>query len=278
LIAAEYVGVEIEVVPVEMGKTNKTPEFLALNPWGKVPTLETDAGEGIWESNAIARYVARLSDDNNLFGSTPIEYGQVEQWIDWVRGELELAGSVWLYPIYGLIPNCQEATCKAKEDIKRLMCGLNSYLENRNYFVGENITLADIVIACSLVPLYTKVFDPEYRADFPNVTKWFQNVIDQPNFKKVQGDVFLCETMAVAGQPAEQPAEPAAEPVELVEEPAEPEVAVSGQKSEEEIADPVEPSGADSEEVPVGGDANEPSNEAGDDSNSAKTGEDNESQ
>lgn len=36
LIAAEYVGAKIEVPPFEMGKTNKSPEFLKLNPNGKV--------------------------------------------------------------------------------------------------------------------------------------------------------------------------------------------------------------------------------------------------
>lgn len=36
LIAAQYVGAKVEIVPVEMGKTNKTPEFLKLNPFGKV--------------------------------------------------------------------------------------------------------------------------------------------------------------------------------------------------------------------------------------------------
>jgi elongation factor 1-gamma len=51
LIAAEYVGVKIEQIEV----TNKTPEFLKLNPLGKVPVLETPEG-AIAESNAIARY------------------------------------------------------------------------------------------------------------------------------------------------------------------------------------------------------------------------------
>ena len=35
-IAAEYAGVQLELVPVEMGKSNKTPQFLKLNPNGKV--------------------------------------------------------------------------------------------------------------------------------------------------------------------------------------------------------------------------------------------------
>ena len=40
LIAAKYVGVKLEQPSIEMGKTNKTPEFLKLNPFGKVKHLQ----------------------------------------------------------------------------------------------------------------------------------------------------------------------------------------------------------------------------------------------
>ncbi|WP_420726335.1 glutathione S-transferase N-terminal domain-containing protein, partial [Hwanghaeella sp. LZ110] len=73
LIAAEYSGIKVELTKdFEMGVSNKTPEFLKMNPLGKVPVLETPDGP-VFESNAIARYVARLKDDNPLFGSSRIE-------------------------------------------------------------------------------------------------------------------------------------------------------------------------------------------------------------
>ncbi|KAE8671123.1 Elongation factor 1-gamma 3 [Hibiscus syriacus] len=54
LIAAEYSGVEVRLVEnFEMGISNKTPEFLKMNPLGKVPVLETPEGP-VFESNAIA--------------------------------------------------------------------------------------------------------------------------------------------------------------------------------------------------------------------------------
>ncbi|KAL6006323.1 hypothetical protein ACLOJK_040370 [Asimina triloba] len=74
LIAAEYAGVNVELTKnFEMGVSNKTPEYLKLNPIGKVPLLETLDGP-IFESNAITRYVARVKGDNTLFGSSLIEY------------------------------------------------------------------------------------------------------------------------------------------------------------------------------------------------------------
>jgi len=217
LIAAEYAGVEIEVVHVELGKDNKTEQYLALNPLGKVPTLETAEGS-IWESNAIARYVARLGE-SHLFGSTAFEAGQIDQWMDWVRGDLELAGAVWLYPIFGLFPNNPQATEKAKEDIKKQLIMLDDHVATRSYLVGDNISLADIVVACTLVPLYTVVFDVTYRSAFPNVNHWFDNVVNQPNFKKVQGEVTLATEMKVA--PAWVPKQESQEEFSVEESPEE---------------------------------------------------------
>ncbi|XP_044417359.1 uncharacterized protein [Triticum aestivum] len=56
LIAAEYSGVNVELVKdFQMGVSNHTPDFLKMNPIGKVPVLETPDGP-VFESNAIARY------------------------------------------------------------------------------------------------------------------------------------------------------------------------------------------------------------------------------
>jgi len=55
-----------------MGVSNKTTQFLDMNPLGKVPVLETPDGP-VFESNAIARYVARLNN-NTLYGSSLIQY------------------------------------------------------------------------------------------------------------------------------------------------------------------------------------------------------------
>jgi len=220
LIAAAYNGVEIEIVPVEMGKTNKTPEFLALNPNGKIPTLQTPEG-GIWESNSIARYVARLAD-KGLFGRNAFEAAEVDQWLDWVRGDLEIAGGVWLYPIFGYLPNNPQATEAAKADIAKALGILNNHLKTRTFLVGERITLADIVVETTLLNFYKNVFDEKYRKPFQNVNRWFNTLINQPNFIKVQGTVTLAVKMAVAPEsaPVAAPAPAAAPKAEAPKEEA----------------------------------------------------------
>lgn len=199
LIAAKYAGILIETPTFNFGVDNKTPEFLAKNPLGKVPVLETEEGT-IFESNAIARYVARLGNAH-LYGANDFEAGLVDQWLDFAVGEIDLPASVWLYPILGLIENNPQATNAAKGDIRKVLDVLNKHLADRTFFVGERISLADIVLVCSLVFLYTTVLEPGFRKPFGNLNRWFLTCINQPNFKSVLGEVPLCEKMKVAPAP-----------------------------------------------------------------------------
>jgi len=204
LITAKYNGITLEVPEFKMGVDNKTPEFLKKNPLGKVPVLETEEGS-VFESNAIARYVARAGGDKaKLYGRTPIEAGQVDQWIDFTVNEIELPAAAWLYPIFGIIQNNPVATKKAQEDIKKVLAILDSHLLTRTYLVGRSITLADIVVGCHLKNLYETVLDPTFRSEFVNVNRWFTTFINQPEVKSVIGEVTLAETAKVAPAPAKK--------------------------------------------------------------------------
>lgn len=212
LIAAEYVGAKIELPAFQMGVTNKSPEFLKLNPFGKVPTLKTPAG-GVFESNAIARYVARLAD-KGLLGKTTYEEGLVEQWIDVSTNEVDKFVLDWLLPIMYYKPYSKEGEEAAIEGVKKGMKLLNDHLASRTFLVGDDVTLADIIAFCNSYWGYTRAFDAAFRAEFPHVTRWFQTLAHQPQFKKVTGDITLAAAAPkyTPKEGAEKPAAKAAAP------------------------------------------------------------------
>jgi len=214
LVAAAYAGVKVES---KLGVDASSKEFESKSPLGKVPVLETPEGN-LFEANAITRYVARLGK-GNLYGATVFEAGQIEQFVDFAANEIELPGSVWVFPILGLIPSNSLATQKAKGDIRKSLDYLNKHLLSRTFLVGERITVADIVVATSLYYLYQRVLDGAFRKQFINTNRWYTTVVNQPEFKTVIGEVKLCEKMEVAVETAapvkvEKVAEPkkAAEP------------------------------------------------------------------
>jgi len=193
LIAAQYNGVTIERPAFNLDADAKSPEFLAKSPLGKVPVLETPEGS-IFESNAIARYVARLRRDTNLYGKSFFDSAQVDSWVDFAAHELELPATMWVYPVLGLMDYNGGVTHTSKQDLKKALAVLEKHLLYRTYIVGDAVTLADIVTACALLYPMKMVMDPSFRKPYPSVVRWFITVVNQPQFAAVMGaDVPLAE-------------------------------------------------------------------------------------
>src|SRR5947207_2221710 len=62
------------------GGENKSPEYLAVNPMGKIPSL-TDGDFKLWESNAINWYAAEKFPEKRLVPSTPEGRADVHRWL-----------------------------------------------------------------------------------------------------------------------------------------------------------------------------------------------------
>ncbi|KAJ7555369.1 hypothetical protein O6H91_05G034200 [Diphasiastrum complanatum] len=193
VIAAEYTGVKIQIAPnFQMGVSNKTPEFLKLNPLGKVPVLETPDGV-ILESNAIARYVSKLKK-NTLLGSSLIDQAHVDQWIDFATTEIDVGIARWVYPRLGFggvyVPEVEEYAISA---LRISLGALNVHLASHTYLVGHSVTLSDIVLVCNLSLGYKTVFTKEFTVDYPHVDRYFWTLVHHPQFKKHLGVVERAE-------------------------------------------------------------------------------------
>lgn len=174
-----------------------------MNPNGKVPTLKTDDG-CIFESNAIARYIANMRPDCGLYGCSFYEHGLVDQWVDWCAAEVDGPVANWIYPLLGFGQYRQNEETIAKKKVGDLLKIMNDHLLNHTFFVGERITLADIVIACTLLLGYQKLFDANFRKPYGNVNRWFVTCVNQPEFIKVLGKVELCTKMLEYQKPKKE--------------------------------------------------------------------------
>jgi len=198
LIAARFNGITVATDDTfKTGVTDKTPEFLALSPLGKVPVLTTPEGT-LLESNAIARFLARHRNDTQLMGSTFFQSAQVDSWVDWCQNELEIPVSMWIYPIFKFMPPNHAQVKRAKADTRKALAVLESHLESRSFMVGSKVTLADIVLVSVLVYPMKMVFDANFRSSFPSVTRWFMTCVAMAEFTDVVNEVNLCkEAMAL---------------------------------------------------------------------------------
>src|SRR5215471_1639227 len=78
-----HLGLDCDVQAIDLGRGDqRSPEYAALNPNRKMPTLEDD-GFALWESNAILFYMAAKRPDSGLWPSDLQRQADVMRWLAW---------------------------------------------------------------------------------------------------------------------------------------------------------------------------------------------------
>ena len=160
---------------------NDTPEYLAMNPNGRVPVV-IDDGFVMWESCSILRYLARKT--KSAFYPTGFAERQiVERWMDW---ELSLLAPRHVPVFIGMVrtkpeDRNQSAIDNAVVQWNAAMQVLENQLANNAYVAGEAFTLADIPIA----PIAHRWFNLDIeRIDAPNIKRWYESFAGDAGFEK----------------------------------------------------------------------------------------------
>lgn len=159
------------------GETH-TPEFLALNPAGKVPVLELADGRCLPESNAILCY---LGVGTRFLPDDEWQRAQVMRWLFFEQHghERYVAEARFIrmflpgdHPRRADLPNLLESG-------RRALGLMDDYLDGRDYFAGDNFTIADIALYAYTHCAGDGGFD---LAAYPRVGRWLARVAERPGF------------------------------------------------------------------------------------------------
>ncbi|KAI5736897.1 hypothetical protein M8J76_008245 [Diaphorina citri] len=207
LIAAEYSSFKVNI-PKDFvfGKSNKNADFVSKFSSPKVPAFESSDGTILTSSSAITYFVA----NEQLKGKTEAEKSKIFDYVCFAQDELLPNACRWVFPILEIYPYNKQTVDSAKDGLKRSLAKLDKHLLTRTYLVGDYITLADICNACTLLQVYQHAMDLTFRKPYVNVNRWFTTIVNQPEFKKIVGEVKLCEKQvneaALASQSGNVPA------------------------------------------------------------------------
>lgn len=184
-LTLEESGLPYELLPVDlMSGAQKQPDYLALNPTGRVPVL-VEGDFKLWESNAIIEYIAALVPERGLGPKNPRERAELSRWMFMNAAHLSpaqahiFAHSIRL-PEDQRIPKLVE---NGRLEVDRCLGPLNDYLEGRDYIL-DRFTIADIAISASLGMAAMLSID---LTKFANVTAWLDRTRARPSWKKVYG-------------------------------------------------------------------------------------------
>jgi glutathione S-transferase len=169
---AKYLQAPVDYVHVDLGRgEHRKPDYLALNPNGKVPTL-VDGGRTLWESAAIMCHLAARSD-SDLW---PQDDRQTEviRWLSWDLANFYRAGGSLYFehiikPRFGLGDTDPAAVKQATNEWRRFAAILDGHLRDRRWLVGDGITVADFAVAAFL-PDAERSHIP--LGEFASVRRW----------------------------------------------------------------------------------------------------------
>jgi glutathione S-transferase len=148
----QELGVQFESrqVRLHLGE-NRTPEFLKLNPAGKIPVL-VDGDLVLNESVAIVLYLAEKYPEKGLLPTDLRERGEAYRWLMFAATDLEqplwrIARNEFVYPpeqrVAADVPN-------AKREAKEAAVIIDAHLRDRTFMLGERISVVDFVMAYTL--------------------------------------------------------------------------------------------------------------------------------
>ncbi len=144
-------GLDYENIPVHYTGEAQTPEFLAINPNGRVPVLDDD-GTVLFESLAINLYLAEKYGKGTLWPESVEDHGRCYQWSLWAMTEVDGTGTDVILNRTTLVEaERDEAKAKAGEALlQRPLNVLDDTLAGRDYLLGSEFTVADLNV-CSVV-------------------------------------------------------------------------------------------------------------------------------
>jgi len=170
------------------------PGWRDISPLGKIPAFK-DGDRTLADSSVICAYLEKRFPTPALYPTDPYDYARAlwfEEFMD--GGVVPVVGPKVFFPLVlqpifsgGQAPSAEvEALAKKtfEEDAAPLFAYLEKEIGDRDYFVGNQLTIADIAVASIMVNPWLAGFAPE-RKRFPKLRAFLDRMWSRPSFKKL---------------------------------------------------------------------------------------------
>ncbi len=177
LWVAEELGIPYRHLPIEIGDAGaRTPEFLALNPNGRLPVI-VDDGFVLFESLAITLYLAKKYSFGKLYPAMLEAEARAWHWSFWAIAEVDRGVNIWSLHAVRLPPAERHAALR-EEALKVLAAPfkvLDAAVATQPYLLGDDFTVADLNVAAVI----SRALDMDLSA-WPNLKAWLVRCLDRP--------------------------------------------------------------------------------------------------
>ena len=181
-----HLALACDVQHVDLGRGDQlTPEYIALNPNRKMPTLEDD-GFVLWESNAILFYLAAQRPGSGLWPADLQSQADVLRWLAWesAHWDAESCGMVAFEKsskvVLGLGAPDPAFIARGEQNFARFAAVLDGSLRGRTWITGARLTIADFSIG-GMVPSAERLGLPV--GDYPEIRRWYGGLAALPAWR-----------------------------------------------------------------------------------------------
>lgn len=174
----EEAGVDYLPLPVDTRRGEQfTPEFLAVNPNGKVPAIDDD-GVIVFDSNAILLYLAEKTG-KFLPADSPANRGQLLSWLMFVATGVGPFSGQAVHFKHFAPEKVPYALDRYQFEAKRHFTVLNGHLADRRYMLGEAYTIVDMALWgwARMVPF---ILGDDAWTDLPHVKRFVDEIAVRP--------------------------------------------------------------------------------------------------
>jgi glutathione S-transferase len=177
LWVAEELGVPYRHLPIEIGDAGaRTPEFLTLNPNGRLPVI-VDDGFVLFESLAITLYLAKKHSFGKLYPAALEGEARAWQWSFWAIAEVDRAVNIWSLHAVRL-PPAERIAALREEALKVLgapFSVLDAAVSMQPYLLDDEFTVADLNVAAVI----SRAIDMDL-APWPQLKNWLTRCLERP--------------------------------------------------------------------------------------------------
>ena len=171
---AHQIGVPLELEMVDLTKgAQRKPEYLAINPTGRTPTL-VDGDLELWESSAILQYLGNKTK-TPLWPDDARTRADIMRWQSWhlqhwSRGTNGFIFENLVKSLVQMGPPDQKALAQAGELFHQDAAVLDNHLSAHPYLVNDTLTLADFTV---VAPLFLAEAGKIPLEKYGNIRSWF---------------------------------------------------------------------------------------------------------
>ena len=156
---------------------NDEPEYLAMNPNGRVPTL-VDGDYVLWESNSVMRYLCMAYGKGSpIYPHAPKARAAVDRWLDWTLSTLQPVDRPVFWALVRTPPEKRDMVAIQKDaDAEAVQWRIvDAQLATRRFIEGDQFTIADIALGAYA----RRWFGVEgvTKPKLPNLERWFARVL-----------------------------------------------------------------------------------------------------